>query len=111
MAVAAVLVAVAAIAAPQASAGPVASAAGFRECSVPPDTFFTSIRARGVICSKAVKVLTQGECADDPCSITTLGPWRCKTKGGIASRTTRCEAPPKAAGGKPRRVIATASGD
>jgi hypothetical protein len=82
-----------------------ATAATFRTCALPSGfNFFTSLKAKGVGCGKARKVVTNGDCADENCSSTTYGAWECHTEGGIAYRKTRCTRGPD-------RIIATASGD
>jgi hypothetical protein len=87
-----------------ATGDPQASSAGFRSCSPPKDTFFTSIKVKGAGCAKARFVLTHSECLNATCSKFGTGSWTCRVKGGIAFRTTRCKNGVK-------RIVATASGD
>ncbi len=86
------------------SAEPPVSAAGMRNCAPPSETFFTSLKVRGVTCANARTVITKAECVDRQCRDTAYGAWRCHTEGGIAFRTTRCRKGMK-------RIVATASGD
>jgi hypothetical protein len=100
----AVLLVALAMAVPPANAKPIASAAGFKSCVLPHNTFFTSIKVRGAGCGKARFVLTHSECQNAACSRFGYGSWSCGVKGDIAFRTTRCKSGRK-------RIVATASGD
>jgi hypothetical protein len=83
-----------ALAAPAAALGEGAdagTAAEFRRCPPPAKGFYESVKAKGVGCAKARKVIMQIECENPKCTTLTYGAWECTVEGGVARPTTRCE--------------------
>lgn len=81
------------------------TAATFKKCAVPSGfNFWTSLKAKGVGCGKARTVITHPKCDNETCSKFHYRAWKCRTKGGIADRVTRCSRDED-------RIVATAAGD
>jgi hypothetical protein len=85
------LVALAAPAAAFGQAADAGTAAEFRRCAPPTKGFYDALKAKGVGCAKARKVIMRTECENPKCTELTSGAWECTVEGGIARPTTRCE--------------------
>ena len=77
---------------------------GWRTCEPPPDTFFYRLRAKGVSCETARRVVTHGRCIDSRCARVRFGPWRCRNGSSIVDRAFVCRR-------GSRQIIARAAGD
>jgi len=77
----------------------------WRSCSPPTRGFYHDVKAKWTSCRVARRVLTRGKCQNLPrCARFRHGPWRCRVRGSIVKRTTRCHLGRK-------RIVAQASGD
>lgn len=81
-----------------------ASSFAAQSCDPPAGTFYYSVQVTGVRCRQAGRVLTQGECDNASCSRFSYGGWRCRVKGGLQERVTRCRH-------GNNRIVAHAAGD